>query len=210
MKTWHIYALVDPRTKAVRYVGKSVRLSDRLRHHRNGRNNDDNPHKFRWLDQLKRLGLKPLVVILESGEGEAWVESERKWIMHFRRTEAPLTNLTEGGDGAKGFIISEDSRRKMSEAKKGKPLSLACREAREACRSPLSAEHKDKLSKKLTGQKRSQETCERIRNVRLGTKASESTKLKMSKASKGRIVSLAQIEKLRRIAIDRKFYLHFK
>jgi len=70
-------------------------------------------------------------------------------------------NISNGGDGSKGVIMSEETRKKMSDAKKGKISN------RKGCHL-------------------SDETKEKIRNANLGKKLSEETKNKCSIAKKGK------------------------
>lgn len=60
--TWYIYALIDPRTREVRYIGKSVDPLRRLDCHLDDK--DSSLRKSRW---LKKLGERPILKILESG-----------------------------------------------------------------------------------------------------------------------------------------------
>lgn len=129
--TWYIYALIDPRTREVRYIGKSVDPLRRLDCHLDDK--DSSLRKSRW---LKKLGERPILKILESGVGSSWIESERWWIKFYREeVGADLTNLTDGGEGLLGIRFSAESRAKMAVRKGVK----------------LSAEIKDRISKSLKG-----------------------------------------------------------
>lgn len=61
----------------------------------------------------------------------------------------------------------------------------------------FSTEHCEKISKALTGIKRSLATCERIRQAKLGTKHSMEAREKVSRANKGKILSTETKEKIR-------------
>lgn len=93
-------------------------------------------------------------------------------------------NATLGGDNFgiepwnKGKKLSEEHKRKMSEANKGKKLSKETRQK-------MSEAKKGKPSH-LKGQKQSEETKRKISEALKGSKKSDETKKKMSKASKGR------------------------
>lgn len=104
MKWWTIYALVDPETKVVRYVGYTHHsVDERLKYHdwdarRKG------PHgqtkKAKWLSGLKRRLLKPEVAILQVGQGD-WAAAEQFWIASFENAGTELLNMTVGGRGVK-------------------------------------------------------------------------------------------------------------
>jgi hypothetical protein len=92
-----IYALIDPRTAAVRYVGKADNPYHRLRRHvYEGRSN---AAKCAWFDELRALGLWPEVRVLETVPREQWEERERHWIATMRARGADLLNICEGGNG---------------------------------------------------------------------------------------------------------------
>lgn len=120
---WHVYALVDPRTSGVRYIGFSYNVTKRFHEHINDNKRDKNPHKQRWIAHLLLEGFLPICWILETGIGSHWEEAEQFWIKHYRQLGAPLTNLTAGGDALYGYQLTAQARANMSKAKKGKPLS---------------------------------------------------------------------------------------
>ena len=81
-----------------------------------------------------------------------------------------LHNRTDGGEGDSGAVISEEHRRKLSEAQKGKTFS---------------EEHKRKISEVNKGKTFSEETKRKLSEAKKGKTPSEETKRKMSEASKG-------------------------
>ena len=92
-----------------------------------------------------------------------------------------LVNLTDGGEGALGVIISEETKQKMSEAKKGKTFS---------------EEAKQNMSEASKGKTRSEETKQKMSEAKKGDKhpnfgkpRSEETRQKMSEAKKGKTFS---------------------
>jgi len=105
-----IYGLVDPRTDLIRYIGKSIKPIDRLANHCN--EPPSRCHRSSWIQSLKREGLRPYIVFLESLEGEwPWQETERFWIAYGRAHGWPLTNNTDGGEGVEG--LPEETRQRM-------------------------------------------------------------------------------------------------
>lgn len=110
MKTTHIYMLIDPRDEMVRYVGKTNQdVKKRLSAHMGDKSNC---HRVHWLNTLKKLGLKPEIILLESISGEwPWQESEKYWIKYFKDQGFNLTNNTSGGDGVPD--LPQETRDKM-------------------------------------------------------------------------------------------------
>jgi len=76
------------------------------------------------------------------------------------------------GEAKKGITLSDETKRKMSEAHKGKTLS---------------EEHKRKLSEVQKGKTHSEETKRKMSEAHKGKTPSDETKQKMSEASKGQI-----------------------
>lgn len=216
-----IYALTDPRTDEIRYVGKSSSGLRRPGHH--GARSvlaKDSTHKGNWIRGLVAAGLRYGVRVLEelpavaalpaSERRDAMDAAERRWIAHGRSMGWPLTNLTEGGDG--GGAPSPETREKLSRAQKGKKLSaehLANLRANHAT-GPLSEEHKAKIrescnrpaaiarmSEANRGRKRTPEHQAKLAAANKGRSASPEARAKMSAAHKGKKRSLETIEKIR-------------
>ena len=104
-----VYALVDPRTDKVRYIGCTTQSLDRrLRQHLGDQ--VASPRKYQWLAELRQANLEPLVVALEEAE-DAPAERERYWISLKRAEGCDLLN-------ADARSVSE-SRRQFGEAVQG-------------------------------------------------------------------------------------------
>lgn len=80
-------------------------------------------------------------------------------------------NMTDGGDGHRGWIPTEENRINMSNAQKGKKLS---------------EEHKRKISQSEKGKKLSEEHKDKIRQALKGRVFSEETRKKISESKKGK------------------------
>lgn len=103
MKTtdWVIYAL--KKDGKVFYVGRSFSMKRRLREHR------------------KVYGVGFVHEILEGGSGDGFGDAEQKWIAHFLACDVDLQNKTAGGNG--GRWLSDESRKKVSDAFRGRPVT---------------------------------------------------------------------------------------
>ena len=91
-----------------------------------------------------------------------------------------LHNLTDGGDGASGYVFSEETKRKQSEAHKGNTTWLG---------KTHSEETKRKMSDTRKGKTHSEETKRKQSEVKKGKTYSEEAKRKMSEAHKGKTLS---------------------
>lgn len=141
-----IYALIDPRTNGVRYVGKTIRTPQRrLRRHLARCYLDEaHTHKNRWLRQLLAAGIEPVITVLETCASESELNAaEIRHIAECRARGILLTNATDGGDGTSGWKATPESRARLSAALKGKPKS---------------AEHRAKIIALVTGRKASDAT----------------------------------------------------
>lgn len=135
-----IYCLRHPTTKEVRYVGKTIDLKIREKSHRQlGKTRCDN-----WKRSLVKDGLWPELEVLETVPvGANWTDRERYWIAYFKAQGAELTNLTDGGEGTHGRVVTEAYREKMRKAFVGRPIP---------------PEQRAQISKSLTGLKQSPDT----------------------------------------------------
>lgn len=96
----YIYALKDPDTQAVRYVGKSIDPANRLRFHRSNLRRGCAPVQ-RWCVALRALGKTPLLELLETVQYGSGKEEEAAWIQHYQNAGAVLLNrysLSQGGE----------------------------------------------------------------------------------------------------------------
>lgn len=92
-----IYALVDPRDMAIRYIGMSKDVLTRFKRHLAC--NDANAEKIQWLQELEEEGLTPYCMILSLVKGEKLAKiRESDWIKFYRHQGASLTNIVENGD----------------------------------------------------------------------------------------------------------------
>lgn len=115
-ETTFIYALVDPHTDEIKYIGKSNDPERRLRDHL--RCEWRNVYKDRWVLKLKRQGEVPVLHVLEECPGTEWRDRERYWIAALLEAGCLLSNRTAGGDGLEGYNHSPETRAKMSESTK--------------------------------------------------------------------------------------------
>lgn len=133
-KTTFIYALCEPGTRTVRYIGKTVDIKRRFREHL--KESVKLPtHLGCWLQHVVRAGQTPNLVVLSKVLGRAWKAEERLYIANARMLGMDLVNLSDGGEGV---TQTPEVRKKIGDANRGKPCSL---------------EQRKQISKTLTGRK---------------------------------------------------------
>lgn len=167
----YIYALIDPITHKIRYVGKTKNIKNRLKEHINYVNYQKS-HKNDWIKSLLKKDLIPLIVVLEKCKD--WQDSERFWIKLCRGIGCDLTNLTEGGEGVVGGLA--EIGRKISEKNKGK---IGPNKGKK-----FSDEWRKKLSESKLRHFSKPEARERMRIMSTGRIRSEEFKKKVSDGMK--------------------------
>lgn len=198
--TTFIYALKDPRTDKIRYVGKSDHPTKRLSAHRY--RGKQPTHKSCWIRGLAMEGLKPNLEVLDEVPKTQWELWEREYIRLFRALGFKLVNLSDGGGGPINVVPSEESCRKISEA-----LKRAYAEGRHPrvwAGKKLGDEHRAKVSRTLVhgwfkGKKHTdayKANMARVKKGQIPYEMTEATRIKMSAASRGRVWTPEQRRKI--------------
>lgn len=183
----YIYALCDPDTQEVRYVGKADDVQKRYEQHI-WIKASPNSYRKSWIKSLQKQGKQPLIKVLEEVDASIWKERERWWIAEMRRQGARLTNLTDGGDGVDGLKHTPESLRKMSEAHKGHVTAPETRtKLREASKVYASQDEvKKKVSERFKGKSPSDATRAKLSASRIGMEFSSEHRANLSSARKGK------------------------
>lgn len=118
--TCFIYALCEPGTRTVRYIGKTKNLMKRFREHlRNSPKKKS--HLGNWLRSLNG-DIPNLLILREVSEVESSAE-EIFFIRMARMLNVSLTNTTDGGEGQCGASPSLETQAKLSVALRGRKKS---------------------------------------------------------------------------------------
>jgi hypothetical protein len=117
--TTYIYALCEPNTEVVRYVGKADNYEERYYHHlkesfRNDKQKKQRTHKNNWIKSLLIKGLKPTLILIDEVPEVEWKFWERHYISLFKSWGFRLVNKMDGGDGGRmPHDISQRTARKL-------------------------------------------------------------------------------------------------
>lgn len=95
----YIYALLDPITLDVRYIGKTINPKGRLKGHINETKYYDH-YRSRWIRSLLKDNLEPIIKILKICPLSDFVKYESEFIKKYKSDK--LTNSDETGQGNVG------------------------------------------------------------------------------------------------------------
>jgi hypothetical protein len=144
-----VYALVASSDEStIRYIGRAKNPQGRLRNHLRFAEQGRKEHVYNWINKVKDSGDTVKLIIVE--DDLTWEESAEReihYIAYYRSLGFDLTNMTSGGDGRPGYIISKETREKIGRFHKGKILS---------------DETKQKIREAKIGKKVSEETKAKI------------------------------------------------
>lgn len=134
-----IYALADPVTGIVKYIGKTrSTLKQRLCAHQTPQALSKRTPKTSWIKSLQDRGLKPEIFLIDEVDEVGWEFWECYWIAQFKSWGFELKNMTSGGEGnniatrtpemkqaiskklkgRRAYLMTDDIRKTMSDAAK--------------------------------------------------------------------------------------------
>ena len=172
-----IYKITSPSGKV--YIGQSINIEKRWEQHRN----ENNWKYYKLYDSFRRYGAgNHTFEVVRECLKEDLNKLERYYQDKFNVLEEGLNHLLQESDEAPK-ILSEETKRKIGEASKGRKLS---------------EEHKRKLLEAKKGNKLSEETKRKMSEAKKNM--SEETKRKIGEASKGRNTGPKSEEHKRRLS----------
>jgi len=193
----HIYTLSDPTTNQIRYVGKSMRPSTRLCAHVKDIAVN---HKTCWIKSLVRIGLRPILDVVESVPVDEWEDAERFWISYLRFIGCPLTNIESGGCGQK--IVSDSTREKLRILSTGRRMSEDAKMKLRAANTGVkyTPARRAKLMERLLNNPQTESTRAKKRASMLGRKVAPETRAKISASRMGRFKRPMSEEQKRKLS----------
>lgn len=193
----YIYTLSDPRANnEIRYVGKSVDPTKRLKTHLAKARAGCETHCRRWIAGLLRSEVRPILSVIDFAETAPEANAaEQRHIAQLRAAGHDLTNLTVGGDGrAAGSPLRAETRARMSAARKGRPparsvieAAAEARRGKPRPRSAMEAAWAANRGRKWTAEERAAQSArQKGKPARSGWKHSDETRKKIGASSRER------------------------
>lgn len=214
-----VYELWNPIDSTCFYVGKSSgkrsRFPDHLRQARNLREGkklgDHNPIKAGTICKIQDAGFAPEYrVVFETIVEQDALNFEVKLIAKYGRRNTGtgiLTNMTDGGEGIRGWKLSDEARKNRVSSMKGRKLS---EETKAKIRlAALGRKHSEETRRKISyvqrGRVQTPESVEKRRLANIGKKMSEEAKQKISIAKMGKPLSEEHAAKARVANLGKKY-----
>jgi hypothetical protein len=126
-KKYLIYGLEDPRTKEIRYIGRSSNGLERPKSHITESSlKRYNTKVYTWIKSLKKINLIPNIIIIQSWNNisnEDLNSHEIYWIDYYKKLNYKLTNMTNGGDGTYGRVLTDSHKKAIIESNKKRKYS---------------------------------------------------------------------------------------
>lgn len=164
--SFHVYLIHNVLNNKV-YVGKTKDPAKRWRKHMETALSSRKDHKFYLHHALKKYGTDNFVfTVIQQFSTEAEQDlAEKYWIQYFNSRDSKFGyNLTDGGEGCVGRILSQSTKNKISETLKGHDVPEKTRE---------------KIGDSLTGFRRSQEFKNKVSQGMMGRVLSDSSRQKI-------------------------------
>ena len=170
----YIYIYLDPRleTPTPIYIGKGTYKKRMFAH----KYKAENPILKNKINAIRELNLEPIIEIVKDDlTNDEAIILEKELILKYGRIDlktGTLCNLTEGGEGTIGLIVSEETKQLMSNQRKGKKQTPAQYEAN--CNRICSEETKEKIRQANIGICRAtKDQIEERSKKNIGSKRSE-------------------------------------
>ncbi len=184
-KIGYIYKITSPSGKS--YIGQTIHFEKRMRAHsssKGGTKLSNSIKSYGWDNHSVEILCQGLFT--EEGLNQL----EIHYIRVYNSFQGGL-NLTQGGGGARGRIPSEETKGKISVARKGRPKSEETKAKISTAKRgrKLSEEAIAKRSATRKGRPVAQETRARISAAKKGKPKSEETRSRISAANRGKTFS---------------------
>lgn len=175
------------------YIGQAIDIDQRWKtHRRNSLNQRSKEYNYPLYRAMRKYGIENFTFeVVEKCCNEELNDKEvfyiKQYNSYIHSEKSNGYNMTIGGGGTRGYILSEVSREKISMATRGEnnPMYGKKGELSPLFGTRFSEEHKQKISEALSNRKLSKETIARISKSKKGVKFSKEHRKKLSEKTKG-------------------------
>ena len=115
-----VYTITDPRDDLVKYVGITTNPKNRFCKHKSDKQSKEGIVKRNWLLKLHKLGLEPIIDIIDEGTIDYCMKAETGYIKLFLACGANLKNRASNGFLHKH---TDETKQKLRLQKLGKKLT---------------------------------------------------------------------------------------
>jgi hypothetical protein len=102
-----IYALADPVTNEIRYVGKADRVKSRYASHLREAKSGKKSAKCQWIREVIEFNQMPKLIVLEEIPLDEWKKAEIYYIAECKKLGHNLTNVAKGGEGFESGYVQD-------------------------------------------------------------------------------------------------------
>ena len=181
MKVFSIYKATNKVNGKI-YIGFDSNWPKRIKNHKNYFNSNKSRHyNSKFHNAIRKYGWEAFEweVICQSLDGEYLLNEMEPYFIQYYDSYIDGYNMTLGGEGRIGYITSEETKRKMSLASKGKSKSK--KHIENISKGKKGVKHKKKRPFRKKGP-RSESTKQKIRNSMIGIKHTEERRKNQSLA----------------------------
>ena len=136
------------------------------------------------VERIKQPKIKENIIILESNLTELGAFAlERRYIRWYGRKDNKtgiLRNVSDGGEGPSGRILTQEHKDKIGNSRRGIPHTKETKIKMSVAKKNLSTEARSNMSKGQLGKKHTPEQTLKISKANTGKKRSEESRAKMS------------------------------
>jgi group I intron endonuclease len=176
MQNWKVYKHTSPSGKV--YIGITSRKNPNVRW-ANGHGYSSNKHFYSAIQKYGWDNIKHEILITGLTEDEAKAK-EKELIAYYDCMSPNGYNQTEGGEGCKGWKMSDEQKEKIARALKGRKRPQEIREflRKRQLGKTHTKESKEKMSQSQKGRKHTPESIAKMKEIWKGRDFSKECRLK--------------------------------
>jgi len=173
---FYIYFHTRLDTNQVFYVGKGA--IKKINSYRRAFENHNRSNWWKNITNKSSYRVDIMMSNLDENEAFYWEKFYIKYIGRVNKNKGPLVNLTDGGEGKSGHVVSLETIEKIKTFMRSRVISEETRS--KLSNFKISPDHRTKLNDSRKGIKLSESHCQNIANGHMGLTASFTARKNMS------------------------------